>query len=81
PLSQGVPLSHRTRCNRHLLVMNPDPKQSFELLRIGGNGKSHHENNDLQKTKKSHFPTTLSCREDGIGIQVFRNPPRKRTPP
>ncbi|WP_306006056.1 hypothetical protein, partial [Aquicoccus porphyridii] len=25
PLSQGVPLSHRTRCNRHLLVMNPDP--------------------------------------------------------
>ncbi|MCW2303557.1 transposase [Rhodovulum sulfidophilum] len=26
PLSQGVPLRHRPRSGRHLLVMNPDPK-------------------------------------------------------
>ncbi len=25
PLPQGLPLSHRPRCRRHLLVMNPDP--------------------------------------------------------
>jgi len=25
PQSQGLPLSHRARCCRHLLVMKPDP--------------------------------------------------------
>lgn len=41
-MPQGLPLSHRPRGSRHLLVMNPDPRFSKEEERMNYPSKETH---------------------------------------